>query len=105
MKVSNDSYFFKIKNPEWVRKKRLHYLMMPQWADGKCIIVIILALVSLVCGMSSCFFLLHSELFEAFGHVGRTLWFAGFVALLTNMYFYLRGLYRKFQDKALDAFY
>jgi hypothetical protein len=77
---------------------------MPQWADDKCILVIILTLVGLVCGISSCFFL-HGELFEAFGRVGLTLWFTGLVALLINIYFYLRGLYRKFLDQALDAYY
>jgi hypothetical protein len=104
MQEAHDNYFCKIKNPKWVRKKRLHYVMMPQWADGKCILVIIFTFVSLVCGMSSCFFL-HTELFEAFGRVGLTLWFTGLVALLINIYFFLRGLYRKFLDQALDAYY
>ena len=101
MQETHDNYFCKIKNPKWVRKKRLHYLMLPQWADDKCIHVTILTLVSLSCGMSSCFFL-HNELFEA---LGRVLWFTGLVAILINIYFYLRGLYRKFLDQALDAYY
>ena len=104
MKDSNDSYFCKIKNPKWVRKKRLHYLIMPQWADDKCILVIILTLVGLVCGISSCFFL-HGELFDVFSRVGLTLWLTGLLALLINIYFYLKGLYRKFLDRALDAYY
>jgi hypothetical protein len=77
---------------------------MPQWADDKCILVITLTLVSLVCGTGSCFFL-HGELFKAFGRVGLILWFTGLAALLINIYFYVRGVYRKFLDKALDAYY
>lgn len=105
MKTYHDSYFSKIKNPEWVRKKRLHYLMMPQWADSKCTLVLILALVSLAGGMSSCFFL-HSKLFGVFGRVcGLTFWFASLLALLINIYFYIKGTYRKFLDMAMDVYY
>lgn len=75
--------------------------MLPRWADDKCVLVMILALISIVCGISSCFFL-HSEILETWG---RVLWFTGLAALLINIYFYLRGLYQKFLDQALDAYY
>ena len=105
MKPAPNSYFTKIKDPNWVRKKRLHYLMMPQWADNKCLVVLGLTLVGLISALFSCFFL-HKALSSVLGQTGvLIIWAIGFFAILIIAYFFLKGIYQKFLDSALDVYY
>lgn len=105
MESETSSYFDNLKNPAWVRKKRMHYLVMPEWADGKSMLVCICAVVSFTAGVGSCF-LLHGGISSSgVGTVGLVIWLAGAVAILINTYLYMKGMYYKFLDLAWDAYY
>lgn len=101
MKTERENYFANMKDPKWVRRKRMHYLMMPKWADDKCVFVFCAALSGLICGILSCYFL-HSGIFLSLGIVFCLI---GVSVLLATLYLCIKGLYRKFLDDGLDAYY
>lgn len=92
-------------DPDWIKKKRLHYRFVPRWADGNSLIIFWCTAVSLVASLVSCY-MLHAEMvFGEGAGAGLIVWGAGLFFLLITMFFYIKGLYVRFLDSALDVYY
>ncbi len=89
----------------WVRKKRIHYRCIPPWADGKSLIIFLSTAVSLCASLVSCA-VLHAEMpLSGKPSSGLILWGVGVGSLLVTIFFYVKGLYVRFLDSALDVYY
>ena len=78
---------------------------MPQWADGKCIFVFSLTFLALIGACASCYLILTNMSGDAIHPTGLKIWVFSVVALLGNSLFLFKGLYDKFFDRGLDAYY
>ena len=96
--------FHKLTDPGWVKRKRIHYRVLPEWADGYCLIVFMCSTAGLLGSVCSCF-LLHNNPPPAGSFSGLVICILSIVLLCVNTSFFLKGLYLKFKDNALEAFY
>lgn len=78
---------------------------MPEWADGNCMIVCSLTFLGLMGACISCY-LIHKHMSVGVLHpTGLAIWLVAVAALLGNCVLIFRGLYEKFFERGLDAYY
>lgn len=79
--------------------KLLHYYTFPRWSAEYKYRVLFCSIISFIGGVSGPA-LLHYK-----NSLGVYVWHTGLVALLICSFFYIKGTYQKYIDRAWDTYY